>query len=55
MSNFNEELKYYNTDDFLNLYVKGDKNVHEMLSLDDLKHTKTYRQVCYRRCGNLVS
>lgn len=37
------DLQYYTTDEFLNLYVKGDKSIDEMLSLDDLKHTTTYR------------
>ena len=37
------DLKYYTTDEFLNLYVKGDKCIDEMLSLDNLKHTTTYR------------
>ena len=43
MNDFDETLKYYNSDEFFNLYVKGEKNLHEMLSLDDLKQTKTYR------------
>ena len=37
------DLQYYTTDEFLNLYVKGDKCIDEMLSLDNLKHTTTYR------------
>jgi len=37
------DLQYYTTDEFLNLYVKGDKSIDEMLSLDNLKHTTTYR------------
>ena len=37
------DLHYYTTDEFLNLYVKGDKSIDEMLSLDNLKHTTTYR------------
>jgi len=37
-----DSLKYYTTDEFLNYYVKGDKNIHDMLSLNDLRHTKTY-------------
>ena len=37
-----DSLKYYTTDEFLNYYVKGEKNIHDMLSLNDLKHTKTY-------------
>ena len=37
------DLQYYTTDEFLNLYVKSDKCIDEMLSLDNLKHTTTYR------------
>ena len=37
------DLKYYTTDEFLNLYVKGDKSIDEMLSLDNMKHDTTYR------------
>ena len=40
--NNNDELKYYTSDDFFNLYTKGEKSIHEMISLNDLKHTKTY-------------
>ena len=37
-----DAIKYYTTDEFLNYYVKGDKNIHDMLSLNDLRHTKIY-------------
>ena len=37
-----DSLKYYTTDEFLNYYVKGEKNIQDMLSLDDMKHTRTY-------------
>jgi len=37
-----DSLKYYTTDEFLNYYVRGEKNIHDMLSLNDLRHTKTY-------------
>jgi hypothetical protein len=37
------DIQYYTTDEFLNLYVKGEKSIDEMLSLNNLKHTTTYR------------
>ena len=39
---FDETLNYYKMDEFLDMYMKGDKSIHDMIELKDLKHTTTY-------------
>jgi len=37
-----EDINYYKTEDFLDMYMRGKKNIHDMIEVKNIKHTTTY-------------